>query len=152
MREEKKAYSLNSGDSLYFSNSASHSDWEEGGRDPVMGRQSTMERPDSVRRVTPPTKTMENTSPADSPSHPPTTFSLHPPPFSPPLAAAPAAPSSPSPAFRVVEVVEGLVGRKVRLLGLLGACWGFWLDEVKEEGGRRKWVGDRRVNPGRKIR
>jgi hypothetical protein len=53
--ETRETYSLNSGVALYLSNSVSHSGWERGGRMPVMGRHSVMLRPDSVRRVTPPT-------------------------------------------------------------------------------------------------
>ena len=55
-------YSLNSGVALYFSNSSSHSPWESGGRTPVIGRHSVMLRPDSVRRVTPPTTITAKTS------------------------------------------------------------------------------------------
>lgn len=41
---------------MYFSNSFSHSASESGGRMPVIGRHSVMLNPDSVRRVTPPTR------------------------------------------------------------------------------------------------
>src|ERR1700691_5260307 len=63
---DEGAYSLNSGVVLYFSNSSSHSALESGGRIPVMGRHSVILRPDSVRRVTPPTTITAKTN-ADEP-------------------------------------------------------------------------------------
>jgi hypothetical protein len=66
------AYSLNSGVALYLSNSAVHSSWERGGRIPVIGRHSVMLKPDSVRRVTPPTTTIAKTKVEDIMSHIPT--------------------------------------------------------------------------------
>lgn len=63
------SYVLNSGDVLYLSNSSSHSAADRGGSVPVIGRHSTMLSPDSVRRVTPPTTTIANTSDAETKSH-----------------------------------------------------------------------------------
>mgnify|MGYP007051632478 CR=1 FL=1 len=68
-----QTYSLNSGVSLYFANSSNQSSCESGGMTPVIGFHSVMLRPDSVRRVTPPTTTMAKTRVADAMSHPPTT-------------------------------------------------------------------------------
>lgn len=73
LREEKeRTYILNSGVSLYFANSASQSAWVRGGMTPVIGFHSVILKPDSVRRVTPPTTIIASTSVADAISHPPT--------------------------------------------------------------------------------
>src|SRR5690554_221379 len=53
--------SIYSGICLYLSNSASQSASLSGGRAPMMGFHSVIDRPDSVRRVMPPTITMTNT-------------------------------------------------------------------------------------------
>lgn len=68
----KQSYNLNSGVSLYFSNSTTHSDCDKGGRMPVMGRHSVILKPDWVRRVTPPTKMTAKTRAEDASSHLPT--------------------------------------------------------------------------------
>ena len=64
---------LNSGVALYFSNSIDQSSAVRGGRIPVMGRHSVMLRPDSVRRVTPPTTMTAKTNAEETKSHRPTT-------------------------------------------------------------------------------
>src|SRR3546814_2515720 len=56
--------SLYSGICLYFSNSASHAASLSGGSTPVTGSHSVIDRPDSVRRVMPPTATTAITSSA----------------------------------------------------------------------------------------
>ncbi len=53
--------SLNSGVSLYFSNWAAQSASVSGGRVPMKGCHSTIDRPEWVRRVAPPTTTMAKT-------------------------------------------------------------------------------------------
>src|ERR1700692_730768 len=53
----------------YFSNSACHAAAESGGTVPAPGSHSTIDRPDSVSRVAPPTSTMTNTKPAMASSH-----------------------------------------------------------------------------------
>src|SRR5579871_5423522 len=57
---------------LYLANSACQSASESGGKTPVTGFHSTIDGPDSVSRVTPPTSTIANTSAAKHPSHTPT--------------------------------------------------------------------------------
>src|SRR5258708_913057 len=57
---------------LYFANSACQSASPSGGTAPVTGFHSTIESPDSVSRVAPPTSTMANTSEATHHSHTPT--------------------------------------------------------------------------------
>src|SRR5215510_14266020 len=57
---------------LYFANSARQSASPSGGMTPVTGFHSTIESPDSVSRVAPPTSTMAKTSPAMHHSHTPT--------------------------------------------------------------------------------
>src|SRR5215467_3412786 len=57
---------------LYFANSACQSASPSGGKTPVTGFHSTIESPDSVSRVAPPTNTIANTSPATHHSHTPT--------------------------------------------------------------------------------
>lgn len=57
---------------MYLSNSITHSSWVRGGRTPVIGRHSVMLRPDSVRRVTPPTTMIAKTSVEDARSQNPT--------------------------------------------------------------------------------
>src|SRR5918993_11707 len=52
----------------YFLNSACHAGSDSGGRTPVTGFHSTMERPDSVSRVAPPTRTVAITSAATATS------------------------------------------------------------------------------------
>src|SRR5260370_268442 len=52
----------------YFSNARCHSDCESGGSVPVTGCHSTIESPDSVTRVAPPTSTMTKISPATASS------------------------------------------------------------------------------------
>ncbi len=42
----------------YFSNSATQACWDSGGRAPVTGRHSVIDRPEPVSRVAPPTITM----------------------------------------------------------------------------------------------
>lgn len=64
--------SLNSGVALYFSNSAFQSSSLSGGMMPAMGRHSVMLRPDSVRRVTPPTTMTVKTNADDKRSQRPT--------------------------------------------------------------------------------
>src|SRR6266700_1403578 len=56
---------------LYFANSACQSASPSGGIAPVTGFHSTIDSPDSVSRVAPPTRTMANTSPATHHSHSP---------------------------------------------------------------------------------
>src|SRR6266446_8195013 len=56
---------------LYFANSACQSASPSGGTAPVTGFHSTIESPDSVSRVAPPTNTMANTSDATHHSHTP---------------------------------------------------------------------------------
>eukprot|EP00965_Chrysotila_dentata_P182546 6027898-Pleurochrysis_carterae.AAC.7 len=60
-----------SGKRLYLANSASHSSSDTGGMDPC-GRQSVIDRPDRVRRVTPPSTTMPKTDALQPISHQPT--------------------------------------------------------------------------------
>lgn len=62
-------HNLNSGVRLYLLNSSSHSACERGGRIPDTGRHSVMLRPDSVKRVTPPTTITANTRVEDASSH-----------------------------------------------------------------------------------
>src|SRR5215831_383784 len=57
---------------LYLANSACQSASPSGGMTPVTGFHSTIESPDSVSRVAPPTSTMAKTSPAMHHSHTPT--------------------------------------------------------------------------------
>src|SRR5215475_10049017 len=57
---------------LYFANSARQPASPSGGMTPVTGFHSTIESPDSVSRVAPPTSTMAKTSPAMHHSHTPT--------------------------------------------------------------------------------
>lgn len=52
-----------SGVTLYFSHSTAHCSCPIGGRIPLTGSHSVMDRPDSVRRVTPPTTMMKKTNP-----------------------------------------------------------------------------------------
>ena len=66
-----KFFHLNSGLSLYFSNSSCHSSLVRGGGLPARV-QSVMLRPDSVRRVTPPSTTAPTHMPAHPASHQPT--------------------------------------------------------------------------------
>ena len=54
---------------LYLSNSACHCACDSGGTTPVTGFHSTIERPDCVSRVAPPTTTMANTSAARQAIH-----------------------------------------------------------------------------------
>ena len=61
--------SLNSGVSLYFSNCAAQSASVSGGIVPMKGCHSTMDRPEWVRRVTPPTTTMAKTRAQQASSH-----------------------------------------------------------------------------------
>src|SRR5262249_1864128 len=61
------------GMALYFSNSACHSDVSSGGATPVTGFHSTIDRPDSVSRVAPPTTTVTNIRAATASSHSRTT-------------------------------------------------------------------------------
>src|SRR6266849_1733730 len=56
---------------LYFANSACQSASPSGGMAPVTGFHSTIESPDSVSRVAPPTDTIANTNPATHHSHTP---------------------------------------------------------------------------------
>src|SRR5262245_50420336 len=53
----------------YLANSVCHSACESGGRMPVTGFHSTMESPDSVSRVAPPTISVSNIIAADTSSH-----------------------------------------------------------------------------------
>lgn len=66
------AYNLNSGVALYFSNSSSHCTWDMGGSIPATGFHSVILRPDSVKRVTPPTTMIAKTSVEDASNHKPT--------------------------------------------------------------------------------
>ena len=59
---------LNSGVRWYFSNSVCHSASFNGGSVPTSGCHSTIDSPECVRRVTPPTTTMANTRAAHSSS------------------------------------------------------------------------------------
>src|SRR5215467_6787056 len=54
---------------LYLSNSACHADASSGGTTPVTGFHSTIDRPDSVSRVAPPTTTVANIRAATASSH-----------------------------------------------------------------------------------
>src|SRR5215475_1202647 len=54
---------------LYLSNSARHADASSGGTTPVTGFHSTIDRPDSVSRVAPPTTTVTNIRAATASSH-----------------------------------------------------------------------------------
>src|SRR6516162_11354140 len=54
---------------LYFSNSACHANASSGGTTPVTGFHSTIDRPDSVSRVAPPTTTVTNIRAATASSH-----------------------------------------------------------------------------------
>src|SRR6516164_547234 len=54
---------------LYLSNSACHADASSGGTTPVTGFHSTIDRPDSVSRVAPPTTTVTNIRAATASSH-----------------------------------------------------------------------------------
>src|SRR5215467_12773211 len=54
---------------LYLSNSACHAGASRGGITPVTGFHSTIERPDSVSRVAPPTTTVTNIRAATASSH-----------------------------------------------------------------------------------
>lgn len=65
-------YNLNSGVALYLSNSSFHCVSDKGGSTPVIGRHSVILRPDSVRRVTPPTTMTAKTSTDDNSNHPAT--------------------------------------------------------------------------------
>ena len=67
---------LYSGDSLYFSNSTSHSASVVGGFRPN-NFQSTILKPDSVSRVTPPKTTAPNAIPAIPPIHHPTNLKVN---------------------------------------------------------------------------
>src|SRR6476469_2481147 len=53
----------------YLANSACHSAGESGGKIPVTGFHSTIESPDSVSRVAPPTINVSNIIAADTSSH-----------------------------------------------------------------------------------
>ncbi len=53
----------------YFWNSASHAARPSGGKAPVTGRHSVIDRPDPVRRVEPPSTTIANTRAATAKSH-----------------------------------------------------------------------------------
>ena len=53
----------------YFSKAASQSAWFSGGSVPMIGAHSTIDSPEPVRRVTPPTTTMQNTIPISSHNH-----------------------------------------------------------------------------------
>src|ERR1700730_5799780 len=53
----------------YFSNSRCQSDCDSGGDTPITGCHSTIESPDSVTRVAPPTSTMRKIRPATASSH-----------------------------------------------------------------------------------
>ena len=59
----------NCGVSRYLANSASQSACDSGGRAPASGCHSTMDRPDSVRRVMPPTTTIAKVKAAQTKSH-----------------------------------------------------------------------------------
>src|SRR5258707_5453629 len=61
--------SLYCGMVLYLSNSACQARASSGGTTPVTGFHSTIDRPDSVSRVAPPTITIANTSAAIASSH-----------------------------------------------------------------------------------
>src|SRR5207253_10804167 len=61
--------SRNSGVSLYLSNVSCHCASFSGGSAPTMGCHSTIESPECVSRVTPPTTTMANTSAQQASSH-----------------------------------------------------------------------------------
>ena len=63
------AYSLNSGVALYFANSSSQSALVNGGRTPAIGFHSVILKPDSVRRVTPPTTITAKTRAEDANNH-----------------------------------------------------------------------------------
>src|SRR5690606_3697762 len=54
----------------YLSNSDSQASWLRGGTRPVTGFHSTMDRPEPVRRVTPPRITMANTRAQQTSSQP----------------------------------------------------------------------------------
>src|SRR6266436_9496671 len=54
---------------LYLSNSSRHADASSGGTTPVTGFHSTIDRPDSVSRVAPPTTTVTNIRAATASSH-----------------------------------------------------------------------------------
>lgn len=69
------AYKLYSGNCLYFSNSKIHCSSVNGGVS-LKGCQSTIERPDSVNRVTPPRTTAPNVIPDRPISHLPIEFWL----------------------------------------------------------------------------
>src|SRR5215510_15035876 len=53
----------------YLANSVCHSDCESGGKTPVTGFHSTIESPDSVSLVAPPTINVSNIIAADTSSH-----------------------------------------------------------------------------------
>src|SRR6516162_7267007 len=57
------------GMALYLSNSARHAAASSGGTTPVTGFHSTIDRPDSVSRVAPPTTTVANIRAATASSH-----------------------------------------------------------------------------------
>src|SRR5215510_11477275 len=57
------------GIALYLSNSACQAAWSSGGSTPVTGFHSTIESPDSVSRVAPPTTTVTTISAATASSH-----------------------------------------------------------------------------------
>src|SRR5215475_8035827 len=54
---------------LYLSNSACHADASSGGTTPVTGFHSTIDKPDSVSRVAPPTTTVTNIRAATASNH-----------------------------------------------------------------------------------
>jgi hypothetical protein len=89
-----------SGNALYLSNSAAHCSSDVGHTSPV-ARHSTIDRPDRVSRVTPPSTTITNTAPAVVASHKPTRRRLRA-----SLAAACAAPASAAPAASAAAVVS----------------------------------------------
>ncbi len=60
---------LNSGDFLYRSKTRSHSASLSGGSVPIMGRHSTIDRPEPLRRVMAPMIIMQNTAAQQVKSH-----------------------------------------------------------------------------------
>ena len=57
------------GDARYFFSSACHAASDNGGSQPVTGRHSTIDRPDSVSRVRAPITIMKKIMPATTISH-----------------------------------------------------------------------------------
>jgi hypothetical protein len=60
---------MNSGVCWYLAKSSSQSAWDSGGRAPISGFHSTMDSPEWVRRVTPPTTMVTKTMAQQANSH-----------------------------------------------------------------------------------